>query len=156
MEAGNASAAITVVPPAEIAAAVSPMLRDLGYDGIFQLECLTRPDGCDRAGRPQSAPVRLPRARDAAGADLPGLWVDWLNGRTPTAAPVIGRAGVRFRWEAYEARHLLRALHDGDLTTAASLLRPHRGTTHLLYTVRVRPAAYAFLLAARMSLRRIA
>ena len=157
VEAGNASAAITVVPPAEIAAAVSPMLRDLGYDGIFQLECLTRPDG-------SIAPVDLnPRPYGslalaiAAGADLPGLWVDWLvAGRRP-AAPVIGRAGVRFRWEAYEARHLLRALHDGDLTTAASLLRPHRGTTHLLYSVRdPGPAAYAFLLAARMSLRRIA
>ncbi|MDX6378788.1 MAG: hypothetical protein QOE98_3091, partial [Gaiellaceae bacterium] len=53
--------------------------------------------------------------------------------------------------------HLLQALRAGRLATAASVLRPHRRTTHLLSSARdPGPAACAFFLAARMTLRRIA
>ena len=78
--------------------------------------------------RLESAPVRIPGARDSRGGKPPEAWASWVLGREP--AYVVARAGVRYRWEDGDARWALRRLHQARWREAAAIARPHRGTAH--------------------------
>jgi hypothetical protein len=66
----------------------------------------------------------------AAGANLPAIYCALLQGHhVPWTA---GRAGVTYRWIEGDLRHVVAAVRDRRMSwsTAARLLRPHRGTAH--------------------------
>lgn len=146
VDAGNASLAVTVPAPPELVGDVARIVRDLGHEGIFQLECIWQPDGTIAPIDLNPRPYGSLALAVAAGADLPGLWIDWLlDGRRP-AEPVVGRPGVWFRWEECEVRYFLRELRAGRPLAAAAILRPHRRTTHLLLSLRDPGPFVAFVL----------
>ncbi len=156
-DAGNASAAITVVPRADLVVAMGEIVRSLGHEGMFQLEYITQADGSISPIDLNPRPYGSLALAIAAGADLPGLWVDWLvEGRVP-AETIVGRSGVRFRWETSELRYAARAARLGQAATVASILRPHRRTAHVVASVRdPGPMAVLVLAGVRDFLRGIA
>jgi hypothetical protein len=68
-----------------------------------------------------------------AGANLAGIWCEWLLGGRPT--PVTASPGFRYRWEEGELCHLVWHLRRGHLRAAASVLLPHRRVVHAWFRV---------------------
>lgn len=128
---GNVSSAVTVRPPAGLTAAVHALVSELGWQGVFELELI-------RDGTGRFMPIDLnPRVYGSlalavrAGAPLPAIWCDWRLGRRRAGAGIaVARAGVNYRWEDSEMRHLLWQLRRGQLRAAAGVLRPRRHTVH--------------------------
>jgi hypothetical protein len=134
----------TVEPDEHVAEAIDELLRSLGYEGIFELELLeTAPN--------RLVPVDLnPRPFGwmalalAAGVNLPAMWCDSVRGLR--VRPSRGRAGVRYRWEDGDLRHLFWQLRRGRLTAAAAVTVPRRRVTHAYFGLRdPAPAAAALL-----------
>lgn len=131
--AGNAAFSRTIEPPPDVTEALVALLRALGWEGVFELECFER-DG-------RLLPVDLnPRIYGslalavAAGANLPALWLDRLRG--VEARPVVARPGVAYRWEEAELRHLLWQLRRGDIRAALDVARPRRDVAHAFLRLR--------------------
>jgi predicted ATP-grasp superfamily ATP-dependent carboligase len=126
--AGNVCFSETVAPPAGLSQRIVGLLSALGWEGIFELELIERPDGSyaaiDLNPRVYGSQVLAVRA----GANLPALWCDWLLGRDPQ--PTLARPGVRYRWEDADLRHLLWRVRSGELRAGAAVLRPRRRTVH--------------------------
>jgi predicted ATP-grasp superfamily ATP-dependent carboligase len=127
IDAGEASAAVTTEPDAELEERLRSLLE--GYDGIFQaqfageflLDVNPRVYG--------SLPLAV-----AAGANLVRVWCDLLRGvSVPT---VRARPGVRYRWIEGDLRHLWAAVRSGRLGVGRALaaLRPTPGTAHSAFT----------------------
>lgn len=121
-EAGPVSFSRTESPPAALVRRVSALIRMLGWQGIFELELIGRPDGnfsaIDFNPRLYGSIALAVRAK----APIPAVWCDWLlQGR---AAACAARPGVYYRWEEAEARHALSRLRSGRLFDAASVVRP--------------------------------
>jgi predicted ATP-grasp superfamily ATP-dependent carboligase len=70
----------------------------------------------------------------AAGLNLPAIWADLLLGRPPRAGTY--RIGVGFRSEERELAGLAAAAMAADWRTVLDVLRPRRGTTHALGSLR--------------------
>jgi hypothetical protein len=60
------------------------------------------------------------------------IWCDWLLGRR-SSPTVVARAGMRYRWEDADARHLIWQLRRGRLRAALSVLRPRRRVVHAYF-----------------------
>jgi FAD-dependent urate hydroxylase len=133
-EAGNASFSETFEPPLELRERVVALLRELRWEGLFELELIER----HRGGF--AAIDFNPRAYGSlalairAGANLPALWCEHLLGRCP--APVQARPGALYRWEEGDARYALRQLQLGNPRAAAAVLRVHRGVVHPMFELR--------------------
>lgn len=128
---GFTSASVTMPPPSGIAEKTEALLRDLGWQGMFQLELVEGRDGLasiDFNPRPYGSLALA----IAAGANLPAILVDALLGRAPTAR-IVARPGVRYRWEETEVLNALVALRDGRVGDAARVAKPRRGTTHAFF-----------------------
>jgi len=123
---GAASFAETVVPPRSVVERGEALLAALGWRGIFELELLDLGGG-------RFAPIDLnPRPFAVrAGANLPAVWLECLQGAEP--ACVVARPGVRYRWEEGDLRHLLWQLRHGHPRAAAAALRPRRGVVHAYF-----------------------
>ena len=127
-EWGDATFAITLTPSPELVAAVESLMDRLGWEGIFQLELIERPDG-------SLAPIDLnPRAYGSmghaidAGANLPAAWARWaIGGQTE---PVTARPGVPYRWGDADLRHALWQLRHRRVRAALRVARPRGGTVH--------------------------
>ncbi len=72
----------------------------------------------------------------AAGAPLPAIWCDWLLSGSAPISPVIARAGVRYRWEDADARHVLWRARNGGGRRALRALWPGPGVTHAYFQLR--------------------
>jgi predicted ATP-grasp superfamily ATP-dependent carboligase len=132
-DAGAASLAETVEPPQGLMGKVEDLLALVGWQGVFELEVLTR------GGNAHAIDLN-PRLHGwlalavRAGANLPAVWCDWVMGR---ASPfVLARPGVRYRWEDGELLNIVRHLSAGRLGPAASCLRPRRDTAHAAASLR--------------------
>ncbi|MGZ4256561.1 MAG: ATP-grasp domain-containing protein [Gaiellaceae bacterium] len=151
-EAGSVAFSETIVPPPGLLDRTEALVGSLGSQGIFELELLDLKDGLavlDLNPRPYGS---LSLAV-TAGANLPAIWCDWLLGRDP--APVVARAGVRYRWEDADLGHLLWQLRRGHWRAAGRVLVPHRRVTHALFKVTdpAPLAARAALIVARRAAR---
>jgi predicted ATP-grasp superfamily ATP-dependent carboligase len=127
-EAGNAALTETVEVPDGVAERVGALVAELGWEGIFELELVRRPDGSfaaiDLNPRPYGSIVLAIRA----GADLPAIWARRLLGESPPYA--VARPGLRYRWEDAELRRVVRELRRGRLGTALKVARPHKNVVH--------------------------
>ena len=149
---GAAAFAETVVPPPTLVEQTETILAALGWRGIFELEFLGLGDS-------RFAPIDLnPRPFGwmalalRAGANLPAVWLDCVRGLE--RARVVGRAGVPYRWEEGDLRHLGWQLRHGRVGAAAAVLRPRRHVAHAYFEPRDPvPLATAFADLARRGLR---
>jgi predicted ATP-grasp superfamily ATP-dependent carboligase len=129
--AGPSCFSETLTPPPALVRSIEELLRSLGWEGIFQVQLLERGGGRfatldfnPRVFGSLALPVR-------AGANLPAFWCDWLLGRRPSR--VTARAGVRYRWEEGDLRHLLWQLRRRRFRAAAAVLRPQRRVAHAYF-----------------------
>lgn len=125
---GGASFCETIAPPDGLARRVEQLLASIDFTGMFELELLElqgrRYGAIDLNPRPFGW-LALPTA---AGANLAASYCDWLLDGAVTHA--VAAAGVRYRWEDGELRHLAWQLRRGRLGKAAAVLRPHRRVVH--------------------------
>jgi predicted ATP-grasp superfamily ATP-dependent carboligase/thioredoxin reductase len=127
-EAGNASFAQTISPSEDLRERITTLLREIGWQGLFEVELLGRQDGgfmaIDLNPRLYGSIALAARA----GAALPVIWCGALLGRAVT--PQMARPGVGYRWEEGELRNLAALIRSGSVRSALSLLRPHRPCAH--------------------------
>ena len=132
-EAGNVSCSVTLPLPPTLRVNVGTLLDRLGWQGIFELELMEKPDGSfgviDLNPRVYGSLELAVRA----GASLPAIWCDSLLGGDTAHDPQVARAGVWYRWEEAEARYAFRRLRSGRIGEIAGMLRPHRGTAHAFF-----------------------
>jgi len=134
-DGGPVSFSETVNPPEGLRSKVESLMSGLGWQGVFEVELVQR-------GERSFSTIDLnPRVFGSlwlvinAGAPLPVIWCDWLLGRhaSPT---VTARAGMRYRWEDADARHLIWQLRRGRLRAAAAVIRPRRRVVHAYFWLR--------------------
>lgn len=130
---GNVAFSETVAPPEELVALVRSLIAQLGWEGVFELELIRRPDGSFAAidFNPRVYGSMWLSAR--AGADLAALWASWRLGRD--VAPRTAEAGWRYRWEEGELRYLLWQGRRGHVAQAAKVVLPRRRVVHPLASV---------------------
>jgi predicted ATP-grasp superfamily ATP-dependent carboligase len=124
----------TVAPDPEPRERTEALVREIGWEGIFELEAVRGANGGFAAIDFNPRPYGSMALAGAAGAPLAAVWVDWLTGRRPTFA--LGRPGVRYRWEDADLRNAADRARRGRLGEAARILTPRRGTTHPFFRLR--------------------
>jgi predicted ATP-grasp superfamily ATP-dependent carboligase len=147
--AGNVSFSVTIEPPPGLERAVAALLEHVGWEGMFELELI-------ETARGELIPIDLnPRPYGsmalavASGANLPGIWCDWVSSRDGESAPTGGnpaparsdaspqpalaRRGCRYRWEDADLRHLLWQLRRHHFLAAARALRPWPRVVHAYF-----------------------
>jgi predicted ATP-grasp superfamily ATP-dependent carboligase len=126
--AGNVSFSVTIEPPRGLEQSVTALLQDVGWQGMFEIELIHTLAGkfvpIDFNPRPYGSMALAV----VAGANLPGVWCDWVLGRS--GEPLRAHAGRRYRWEDADLRHLLWQLRRGNYGAAARTLRPWPGVAH--------------------------
>jgi predicted ATP-grasp superfamily ATP-dependent carboligase len=136
VEGGPVAFARTVEPPPHLAERVNTMVSLLGWQGIFEVELVRGDDGSFSVIDMNPRVFGSLSLVTTAGAPLPAIWCDWLLGRTPQPALALARAGVPYRWEDADARHLLWQLRHGRVRGALAVARPHRHVVHAHFRLR--------------------
>jgi predicted ATP-grasp superfamily ATP-dependent carboligase len=134
VEGGPVAFARTVEPPPNVQERVSAMLSLLGWEGIFEVELVRGVDGSLFVIDMNPRVFGSLSLVTTAGAPLPALWCQWLLGGDPQ--PALARAGVRYRWEDADARHLVSQLRHGRVRAARAVARPHRHVVHAHFRLR--------------------
>jgi predicted ATP-grasp superfamily ATP-dependent carboligase len=143
-DGGPVSFSETVDPPEGLRSKVESLLRGLGWQGLFEVEFVYG------GGQLFSTIDLNPRVFGSlwlvisAGAPLPVIWCDWLLGRS--SPMVTARAGMRYRWEDADARHLIWQLRHGRFRAAAAVIRPRRRVVHAYFRLRDPGPLFARLL----------
>jgi predicted ATP-grasp superfamily ATP-dependent carboligase len=132
--AGAVAFGETVMPPPGLAEKIEPLLRRIGWSGIFELEYLELPDGRARVIDLNPRIFGWLTLAVEAGANLPAVWCDWVLGRDPDA--VTARPGVRYRWEEAELAHFFWQLRHGEMAAAARVVRPYRHVVRAHFRMR--------------------
>lgn len=127
-EGGCACFSQTVAPPDGLVESVRALLRELGWQGIFEVELIQRPQGSFAVIDVNPRLYGSLALAVGAGAPIPVVWARWLRGENP--APVVARPAVRYRFEDADLRYGLVALRRGDFRTAIAAVRPHRHVLH--------------------------
>jgi predicted ATP-grasp superfamily ATP-dependent carboligase len=139
-QAGYAAFAETIDPPQALERMVGTLMREIGWQGIFELELI-------RTARDRFVPIDLnPRPYGSlaltvsAGAPLPVIWCKWLLDGDPdppaASGPVRARAGYRYRWEDADLRNVAWRLRRGRPAGALQAARPRRRVTHAYFRLR--------------------
>ena len=148
---GAASFAETVIPPSELAERTEALVRRLGWQGIFELELLELRPGIFAPVDFNPRPFGWMALALRAGANLPAVWAECVQGREPQS--VRPRPGVRYRWEDGDLKHLLWQLRRGRARAAAAVVVPRRRVAHAYFELRdPRPLGAAL---ARLAERRL-
>jgi predicted ATP-grasp superfamily ATP-dependent carboligase len=130
---GVSSYAETVPPDRELEEQITGLLRAIGWNGIFELQFIRRPDGdyvIDLNTRFYGSLALAVRS----GLNLPAIWVDLLLGRTPKIGSY--RVGVRYRSEQRDARAIVHAFRAGRRAEALSACLPRPRTAHGIFSAR--------------------
>lgn len=131
VEGGNVSFSQTVCSPAGLTERVQALVGELGWTGLFELELILRENGELAAIDFNPRPYGSLALAVAAGAPLPAVWCQWLVGTNPSQAGA--RAGMRYRWEDADLRHLAQQLRQGHIRSALAVATPRRGVTHAYF-----------------------
>lgn len=129
--AGNAAFATTVRPPADLLTTAQRLLERLEWRGLFELEYIARSDGSFVPIDLNPRPYGSLALASVAGAPLAVIWTRVLFGERP--APVVARAGHRYRWEDADLRNLVWTMRSGDFAAALRAARPRRRTVHAYF-----------------------
>jgi len=132
--AGQASFLETITPPAAMTERVAALVAGIGWRGLFQLQLIERSDGTAMAIDFNPRLYGSMSIARAAGAPIASLWCAWLLGEDPV--PATARAGVHYRMEDMDARHILWQLRGRDYRGAAVAALPRRHTTHAYFRTR--------------------
>jgi predicted ATP-grasp superfamily ATP-dependent carboligase len=90
-QAGNVAFSVTIKPPRGLEEAVQTLLREVGWEGMFELELIQDDRGAITPIDLNPRPYGSMALAIAGGANLPGLWCDWVLERDPQpAAPEPG------------------------------------------------------------------
>jgi predicted ATP-grasp superfamily ATP-dependent carboligase len=130
VQAGNASYSEVFAPSAELVGSVTAFVTALGWEGMFELELIERSDGY-RAIDFNPRPYGSLALALAAGVPLPAIWARHCLGLPPGV--FTARAGVRYRWEDGDFRHILWQVRRGRGRGAAVELLGRRGVTHAYF-----------------------
>lgn len=129
-QAGNACYSETIEAPDRVRRQVVELLRDLGWEGIFELELI------DSAAHGRHVIDLNPRPYGSialgigAGANLPAVWCAHLGGANSREVEVRARPGVFYRWTDADLRHGLWQVQHGRPAAASGVLRVRRGVVH--------------------------
>jgi predicted ATP-grasp superfamily ATP-dependent carboligase len=127
-DAGNASLSVSVAPSPELRRRVEGLLKQLGWQGIFELELIERPDGSFAAIDFNPRVYGSMALAIRAGANLPMVWLEWLlSGKAERKS---AHPQVKYRWEDGDLRHLLWQARRRRLGGAVRVLRPYAGVAH--------------------------
>jgi predicted ATP-grasp superfamily ATP-dependent carboligase len=150
--AGNVSFSVTIEPPGGLERAVATLLEHVGWEGMFELELIETAGGdmipIDLNPRPYGSMALAV----ASGANLPGIWCDWVCGRDPepgltdgsravarshaspgSTQPTRSSPGRRYRWEDADLRHLVWQLRRRNYIAAARTIRPWPRVVHAYF-----------------------
>ncbi|WP_194092417.1 hypothetical protein [Ornithinimicrobium flavum] len=145
---GASARAVTVPVDQELALRSELMLRDLGWEGLVELQFLIDADGTswliDLNGRPFGSLALSESAR-------PGLVDAWVRSRLglPVTELADGRPGVRYHWLAGDLRRARVERRGGLVRDVGDSLRWAVGARHSLARVDD-PGPVAHLLTARL------
>ncbi|HEY2258675.1 MAG TPA: hypothetical protein VGH45_03140 [Solirubrobacteraceae bacterium] len=134
--AGNVAFSVTVKPPPALEEAVTALLRHVGWEGIFELELIESDRGTLTPIDLNPRPYGSMALAVASGANLPGIWCDWLlgrNGEPARRSPGRTRPGRHYRWEEADLRNLVWQLRRRHYRAAAQVLRPWRQVVHAYF-----------------------
>jgi predicted ATP-grasp superfamily ATP-dependent carboligase len=133
-DCGLIASAVTVARDTELDRGIAVLLREVGWDGLFQMDFI------ESAGRKYVIDLN-PRIyasiaqATAAGANLPALWLDVLLGRDHGPLGDY-RVGVRFRREDRDARALVAQMKNGQVLAGLRGLLPRRHTAYAVLSWR--------------------
>jgi len=130
---GVSSYAETVPPDRGLEERIEALLRAIGWNGIFELQFIRRPDGdyvIDLNTRFYGSLALAVRS----GLNLPAIWADLLLGRTPKIGSY--RAGVRYRSEQRDVRAIVHAFRAGRRADALKACLPRPRTVHGIFSAR--------------------
>ncbi|MBV9311072.1 MAG: ATP-grasp domain-containing protein [Solirubrobacterales bacterium] len=132
--AGNASFSQTIEPAPELTKCVEKLVDGLGWRGLFQLEMIETNDGTTKAIDFNPRPYGSMGLAEPSGAPLASLWCALLLGEHPS--PATARAGVLYRWEDADIRHIVWQARQGNVRQAAAALLPQRRAVHAFLRAR--------------------
>jgi predicted ATP-grasp superfamily ATP-dependent carboligase len=128
-DAGAAAFAETIAPDEELLRRVEGLVTTLGWNGIFEVEVIRRPDASYAVIDFNPRIYGSLALSQAAGAPLATIWCDTLLGRAPAGFSA-GAAGIAYRCEDFDARHLFLDLSRRRAGDALDVLRPRRHVAH--------------------------
>jgi predicted ATP-grasp superfamily ATP-dependent carboligase len=131
-QCGQAVYAETIPMIPERERAVKALMRELGLNGVFNLQLIEH-EGVDYVIDLNPRFYVSLTLAVAAGLNLPAIWTSLLLG-LPFEADGY-RAGLRYRHEKGDPRSILCDLRRGRLRVARDLL-PRRRTVHALFSLR--------------------
>lgn len=133
-EAGSASYAETQALDPALTDQVEGLIRTIGWKGIFEVELLQLEDG-------RFAVIDFnPRVYGSlslalkAGANLPGIWCDFVRSEEAVSGVVIARPGIRYRFEDAELRNFTSMVARARLGAALGLAHPRRKVAHAYFS----------------------
>jgi predicted ATP-grasp superfamily ATP-dependent carboligase len=132
-DCGVSSYAETVPPDGELEERIAKLLDAIGWNGIFELQFIRRPEGdylIDLNTRFYGSLALAVRS----GLNLPAIWVDLLLGRTPRVGAY--RAGVRYRSEQRDLRAIVHGFRSGRRLEALHACLPRPRTAHGIFSAR--------------------
>jgi ATP-grasp in the biosynthetic pathway with Ter operon len=86
-QAGNVSFSVTIEPSPGLETAVEALLKEIGWEGIFELELIEDDHGSITPIDLNPRPYGSMSLAIAAGANLPAIWCDWVLGRDRRLTP---------------------------------------------------------------------
>jgi predicted ATP-grasp superfamily ATP-dependent carboligase len=150
---GAAAFAETIAPARKLVEQTEELLNAIGWHGIFELELLELEAGTFAPVDLNPRPFGWMALALRAGANLPAVWAECVAGAEP--ARVVARAGVRYRWEDADLKHLVWQARRRHVRAAAAVLRPHRRVAHAWFELRdPLPLGAAFVRSGRQLTRR--
>jgi len=132
-QCGITAFAETVSPDPIVETGVRQLMDALGWSGIFQAQFVLS-HGVSYLIDLNPRMYGSLALAVAAGLNLPAIWADLLLGRPPRVGTY--EIGVRFRSEERDLAALGAAAVAADWRTVLDVLRPQRGTTHALGSLR--------------------
>ncbi|HST26340.1 MAG TPA: ATP-grasp domain-containing protein, partial [Gaiellaceae bacterium] len=130
---GVSSYAETVPRDPELEERIAALLTAIGWNGIFELQFIRRPEG-DYVIDLNTRFYGSLALAVASGLNLPAIWADLLLGRTPQIGEY--RVGVRYRSEQRDARAIAHRFRSGKRAEALGALLPRPNTVHGIFSAR--------------------
>lgn len=131
---GTYTAASTVAPDPELEAALSALLRAIGWCGIFQVDLIEDGDGVHLIDFNPRIFTSMALAT-AAGVNLPAIWIDTMRGRVDRGSIGPYRTGVHYRLEHRDVRALAWSLAQGRVGEWLAGFLPRRDVVHAVFSV---------------------